>query len=68
MQSVESPIADPGFLSLISAGFHTFMVIIHKIKFMVILLLPLIRKGLLSVTSNSMLTVCVREVLGSNPG
>ena len=43
--------ADPGVASLIPAGFHTFVEIDHEIISTVILLLPLIQEGLLSVTS-----------------
>ena len=50
MQSVASLIADPGVKSLIPAQPHTFMEIDHEIFSSVILLLPLIQEGLLSVT------------------
>ena len=55
-QSVANPIADPGTLSLIMAPFHTFMEVDHEIFSIVILLLPLIQEGLVSVTSKSMCT------------
>ena len=45
--------ADPGVASSISARFHTFMEIDHEIISKVILLLPLIQEGLLSVKSES---------------
>ena len=49
-QSVASPTADPGIMSLISAWSHTYVEIGHEIISMFILnLLPLIREGLLSV-------------------
>ena len=52
-QSVTSLIADPGVMSLIQARSHTFVEIDHeKIFSMVILILPLIQEGLLSVTSD----------------
>ena len=54
--SVAGPIADPGVMSSIPALPHTFMKIDHEIFSMVILLLPLIQEGLLSVTSESMCT------------
>ena len=46
--------ADPGVASSIPAQSQTFIEIDHEI--MVILLLPLIQEGLLSVTSKSMCT------------
>ena len=49
-QSVVNLIADPGAVSLIPARSLTFFVIDHEIISMVILLLPLIQEGLLSVT------------------
>ena len=55
-QSVASPTADPGVVSLIPAWSHTFVEIYHKIIPMVILLLPLIQEGLMLVTSESMCT------------
>ena len=45
-----------GVASSIPARYHTFMEIYNEIIFMVILLLPLIQEGLLSVTSDSMCT------------
>ena len=53
-QLIASLIADPGFVSLSPAQPHTFVAIVHEIFSMVILLLPLIQEGLLSVTSESM--------------
>ena len=47
MQLVACQIADPG---------HTFVEIDHEIFSLVILLLPLIKEGLLSVTSDSICT------------
>ena len=55
-QSVASPIAHPGVVSLILARLHTSVEIDHEILSMVILLLPLIQERLLSVTSKSMCT------------
>ena len=52
-QSVASTTTDPGVRSLIPAQYHTFVKIDHEIIFTVILLLPLIQEGLLSVTSES---------------
>ena len=49
--SVGSPTADSGITSLIPAQPHTFMKIDREIISTVILLLPLIQEGLLSVTS-----------------
>ena len=49
-----SLIVDPGVASSILAQFHTFLEIDHEIIFTVILLLPLIQEGLLSITSESM--------------
>ena len=48
--------ADLGVASLIPARSHTFVEIDHEMISMVILLLPLIQEGLLSVTSESMCT------------
>ena len=48
--------ADPGVTSLILALSNTFVEIDHEIISTVILLLPLIQEGLLSVTSESMCT------------
>ena len=50
------PTADPGVASSIPAQSHTFVEIDHEIISTVILLLPLIQEGLLSVTSKSMCT------------
>ena len=55
-QSVARPIADPGVVSLILTWSHTFVEIDHEIFSMVILLLPQIKEGLLSVTIESMCT------------
>ena len=44
-QSVASPIADPGVMSLIPAWPHTFVEIDREIFSKAILLLPLIQKG-----------------------
>ena len=52
-QSVGSPAADPGVVSLIPAWSHTFVEIDHEIISLVILL-PLIQEGLLSVTGEIM--------------
>ena len=52
-----SPTADPGVPSMITARSKyicTFVVIDHEIIFTVILLLPLIQEGLLSVKGESM--------------
>ena len=49
-QSIESLIADPGVVGSIPARPHTFMEIDRETFSTVILLLPLIQKGLLSVT------------------
>ena len=51
VQLVASPIADSGVLHLIPAQPYTFVETDHGIFSMVILLLPLIQEGLLSVTS-----------------
>ena len=51
MQSVISQTGDPGVTSLSPARSHTFMETDHEIISKVILLLPLIQEGLLSVTS-----------------
>ena len=56
VQSVVSLIADPGVMSLIPAWSYTFMEIDRGILSTVVLLLPLIQEGLLSVTSKSMCT------------
>ena len=55
-QLVASMIADTGVLSLMPVRPDTFMETDHGIFSMVILLLPLIQEGLLSVTSESMCT------------
>ena len=55
-QSVASVTVDPGVASLIPAWSHTFVEIDHEIISTVILLLPLIQEGLLSVTSECMCT------------
>ena len=54
-QSVASPTADPGVVSLIPAWSHTSVEIDLELIFMVILLLPLVQEGLL-VTSKGMCT------------
>ena len=54
VQLVACPTADPGVVSLIPAWSHTFVEIGHEIISIVILLLPLIQEGLLTVTSKSM--------------
>ena len=54
-QSVASLIADPGVMGLIPAWPHTFMEIDREI-FSMVILLPLIQEGLLSVTSESICT------------
>ena len=46
--------ANPGAISLISARSHTFVEIDCELLSMVILLFPLIQKGLVSVTRESM--------------
>ena len=56
-QSVASLTADPGVMSLIPAWSHTFVEIKHEIISRVILLLPLIQEGLLSVTRES---ICMK--------
>ena len=56
MQSVASQTADPGVASSIPTRSNTYVEIDHVIISMVILLLPLIQEGLLSVTSESMCT------------
>ena len=53
---VGSLIADPWVVSLIPARSHSLTKIDHEIFSMVILLLPLIQDGLLSVASESMCT------------
>ena len=59
-QSLASPTADPAAAISIPAQSHTFVEIDHEIISTVILLLPLIQEGLLSVTSQSM---CMRNWL-----
>ena len=56
VQWVASLTADSGVARLIPARSHTFVEIDHEIISMVILLLPLILEGLLSVTGESMCT------------
>ena len=56
VQSVSSPTADPGVTSSILARSHTFVEFDREIISTVILILPLIQEGLLSVTSESMCT------------
>ena len=53
-QSVVHPTADPGIASSIPARSHTFVEIDNEMISVVILLLPLIQKGLFSVTIVSM--------------
>ena len=55
-QSVGSLTAEPGVASLIPTGSHTLVEIDHEIIYIIILFLPLIQEGLLSVTSESMCT------------
>ena len=55
-QSEVSLIADPGVVISIPAQCHTFVEIDYEIISTVILLLPLIKEGLLSITSDSMCT------------
>ena len=49
-----SPIANPRVVNMIKDQSHTFVEIDHEIFATVILLLPLIQEGLMSVTSESM--------------
>ena len=51
-QLVASQIADPGVVSLTAAWPHTFVEIDHELFSTIILLLPLIQEGLLSVISD----------------
>ena len=51
MQSVASLTADPGVVSSIPAQSHTFIAIDHEKNSMVILLLPQIQEGLLSIAT-----------------
>ena len=53
-QSVASLTADPGVGGSVPTLSHTFVEIDHEIVSMVILLLPLIQEGLLSLTRESM--------------
>ena len=56
--------ADPEVPSLIPKRSHTFVEIVHDIISTIILLLPLIQEGLLSVTSEStvnLVLVCTLE-------
>ena len=55
-RSVASPIADPQVMSSIPARSHSSVEIDHEIFSTVILLLPLIQDGLLSVTNGSICT------------
>ena len=55
MQSIGSQTADPGVVSFIPALPHTIEIDLEIIS-MVIVILPLIQEGLLSVTSESMCT------------
>ena len=57
VQLVVSLTVNPGVWSLIPAWSHTFVEMDHEIISTVILLLILIQKGLLSVTSESMCTM-----------
>ena len=54
VQSVASPIADPGVTNSIPAQSHTFVEINHEIFSTDIFLLLIIQERLLSVTSESM--------------
>ena len=63
MQSTWSPTADPGVTSLILTLSHTFMEIDCELVSTVILLLPLIQEGLLSVTRESMCKVLVNGLI-----
>ena len=51
MQLVTHLTSDPGLASLIPAWSHTFVETDHEIISTAVLLLPLIKEGLLSVTS-----------------
>ena len=55
-QLVAGQIVDSGVVGSILARPHTFVEIDHEIFSVIILLLPLIQEGLLSVTSESMCT------------
>ena len=59
-QSVASLTAEAGIASSVLARSHTFVENHHEIISMVILLLPLIQEGLLSVTSNCM---CMKHLV-----
>ena len=63
MQSIASPIADPGFVSLIMAQSDNFVEIDQEIFSTVILLLPLIKEGLVSVTRERNWFMCMKYVL-----
>ena len=56
VQLVVMPTVDPGVMSWIPAWSNAFVEIDHEIISTVIFLLPLIQKGLLLVTSESMCT------------
>ena len=58
-----STITDAGVLSSIPASPHTFMETDHEIFSKVILLLPLIQEGLLSVASESVHEVMVNSLV-----
>ena len=66
MQWVASPTADPGVRSFIPAQSHTFMKNDNEIIFTVILFLPLIQEGLLSVTNENMCTKLSQACPGKN--
>ena len=55
-QSIARPIADSGVVSLVLVRSHTFVTIDYEIFSAVILHLPLIQEGLLSVIRESMCT------------
>ena len=57
---MERSTADPGDVSSIPARSHTFAEIDHEIISMVVLLLPLIQEGLLSVTGYWVIAGVVR--------
>ena len=59
--------ADPGIMSLILALSHNFQEIDHEIISTVILLFPLIKEGLLLVTSKSMFTKYWLTAMSSLP-
>ena len=56
MQLVASPTAYPGIANSIPSQSHTFVEFDHELIFTVIILLPLIQEGLMSVTGESMCT------------